>query len=370
MKVVHLGYNHRYNDIRIFEKECVSLAKNDYEVVYITSTKNSPPLGEVVQKGVKIIVIPLSEGNRYIRMIRFLKDVKREILIQNAEVYHIHEIWYLPLISFLKKRGKVIYDSHEDHPRAMFGSYLGERKKSRLLLSKLFEKYENNKIKHIYGVIAATPYIAKRFEKVNKNVITIANYPKLDEFFTLQDVQKRQKNTIFYAGGISEQNGILNIIKAMDSIDGSFILAGNISEDFRKKASKLKGWKKVCEVGYLSREEVIEWYKKCSCGVLLYLPYENCVNALPNKLYEYMAAGMPIVASNFPLWKELIEKEKCGICVNPNSISEIVQGINYVLENSDKAKEMGENGKNKAMEKYGWGGVETKLWNFYKKIKK
>ena len=81
-----------------------------------------------------------------------------------------------------------------------------------------------------------------------------------------------------------------------------------------------------------------------------------------------MAAGLPVIASNFPLWKEIVEKNKCGICVNPLSPREIAAAINWMLQNPTDAAEMGRNGRKAVLEKYNWEAESKKLIKFYEEI--
>ena len=89
---------------------------------------------------------------------------------------------------------------------------------------------------------------------------------------------------------------------------------------------------------------------------------------MPVKMFEYMAAGLPVIASNFPLWESIIKKYNCGICVNPYSTIEIKNAINEIIENPEKAKEMGENGRKIAFDKYNWKNEGKKLVKLYQKF--
>ena len=91
----------------------------------------------------------------------------------------------------------------------------------------------------------------------------------------------------------------------------------------------------------------------------------NHVNALPNKMFEYMSAGLPVIASNFPLWKEIVEGNKCGLTVNPLSPKEIAEAIRYLLAHPEEARKMGENGRKAVLEKYNWDNESRKLMVFY-----
>ncbi len=81
-----------------------------------------------------------------------------------------------------------------------------------------------------------------------------------------------------------------------------------------------------------------------------------------------MASGLPVIGSNFPLWKLIIEDNKCGICVDPTDPKEIANAINYIKNNPEEAKAMGDNGKRLVKEKYNWGAEEKKLLEFYKEL--
>ena len=83
-----------------------------------------------------------------------------------------------------------------------------------------------------------------------------------------------------------------------------------------------------------------------------------------------MAASIPVIASNFPLWKEIVEKNKCGICVNPLNPREIAAAINWVLQNPADAAEMGRNGRKTIEEKYNWETESRKLISFYEQLLK
>jgi len=90
------------------------------------------------------------------------------------------------------------------------------------------------------------------------------------------------------------------------------------------------------------------------------------LNALLNKMFEYMAAGLPVIASNFPLWRDIIEGNGCGIMVDPKSPEEIAKAVEYLIDNPQEAKVMGENGRKAVEEKYSWNPEGEKLLALYK----
>jgi len=107
---------------------------------------------------------------------------------------------------------------------------------------------------------------------------------------------------------------------------------------------------------------------KLRVGLVLFYPEPNQINSQPNKLFEYMSAEIPIVASNFPLWKEIVEGNQCGICVDPLNPEEIARAIEYLITHPDEAQRMGENGRKAVIEKYNWESESKKLIELYRKI--
>jgi len=81
-----------------------------------------------------------------------------------------------------------------------------------------------------------------------------------------------------------------------------------------------------------------------------------------------MVAGLPVVASNFPLWMEIIEGNNCGICVNPLEPKEIAKAVEYLIKHPDKAKEIGKNGRKAVLEKYNWENESKKLLEVYRQL--
>jgi len=159
-----------------------------------------------------------------------------------------------------------------------------------------------------------------------------------------------------------------NILKKEDV---KLILCGSFSpSSYEKEIRNLKGFEKVEYISWVKQEVAYSLMCAADVGIVNFLPVPNYINAMPNKLFEYMLAGLPVIASNFPLWKEIIENNKCGICVDPLSPKEIADAIIYLMEHVDEAKKMGENGRKAVIEKYNWENEGEKLLNLYMEILK
>jgi len=362
-KVCHLTSVHKRNDIRIFIKECKSLSEK-YDVSLIVADGE----GNCVVEGVKIFDVGKPSGRKE-RMMKFGKYIFEKAISLDADLYHFHDPELMPVGIKLKKAGKkVIYDVHEDLPRQLLTKpYLN--KPLLKILSFVVEKYENWAVKKYDFVITATSHIRDRFLKVKKEVQDVNNYPILDE---LKDSNewKLRKNEICYIGGISEIRGIRELIKSLEYVNNVTLhLAGSFDDKkLQNEIMQLEGWKNVKFYGFVERKELKKILKSVKAGMLLFHPVPNHTEALPNKMFEYLSAGIPVIASDFQLWQEILYGNKAGICVNPLDPKEIAEGITKILSNDELARVMGENGEKAVIEKYNWGVEKKKLFKIYEKV--
>lgn len=363
MIVTHITSAHPRYDVRIFLKECSSLAANGHTVNVIVSDGK----GNEQRNKVNIIDAGAKPSNRMARMTATVRSVYSKAISTKADIYHLHDPELLTLVPFLLKRGKVIYDAHEDLPRQILGKHWIP-KQLRFLISFLAEKIENFYARRVSGIITATPFIAKRFKKINPSVENINNFPRLEEFKDIQR-QPSRENIACYIGGISSIRGIFEMVRAMEHVNGKLLLAGTFStQEERQIAQTLPGWGKGVELGFCDRTKVKEILASARVGLVLFHPLQNHLDALPNKLFEYMAAGLPVIASDFPLWKDIVNSAACGMCVDPLDTIQITDAINLFLDNPEKASEMGSAGKRAVEEQYNWKREEKKLLEFFRSI--
>jgi glycosyltransferase involved in cell wall biosynthesis len=94
-------------------------------------------------------------------------------------------------------------------------------------------------------------------------------------------------------------------------------------------------------------------------------PQPNFMDSQPVKLFEYMAAGIPVIASDFPLWRGIIDSVRCGILVDPYDPAAIANAINYLLTHDEEAEEMGRRGRLAVEQRFNWKIEEQKLLGLY-----
>lgn len=374
-RVVHVTSVHRPDDVRIFQKEARSLASvgNDVVVLALDSKRTSGEIQERTVEGVRIISVPLGPvKGRLKRMTLGVYQLYKMAYKLDAAVYHLHDPELLPLGFVLRGWGKrVIYDVHEDLPKQILAKpwipqpLRGVVAKAAFGLEKIAGRWIN-------GFVAATPTIATRFP-ASKTVI-VQNFPMLSELVPQVPVPYKQRpRHVVYVGGISKERGLFQMIEAMERLSSpsqaKLILAGEfVSEALEREARSLPGWKYVEFLGWQSRGGVQDILSKSRIGLVVLHPMPNYWDSLPIKLFEYMAAGIPVVASDFPLWRRIVEDAGCGLLVNPLDPDAIAGAIDYLLSHPEEAEEMGKRGLRAVEQKYNWEREKEKLLAFYERF--
>jgi glycosyltransferase involved in cell wall biosynthesis len=350
-KVCHITTVHPALDIRIFEKECISLVRFGWEVHLLAPNTESR-----VERGVQIHGVDFSSENRWLRMIGRPRRMLKLALEIDADIYHFHDPEFLfQAVQLVKLGKKVIYDVHEDVPRQILGKpYIPTW--IRPFISKSIETLENILARKLSYIITATDTIKARFDKIHPEVRTVFNFPIIEEILEIPPWNARH-DSVVYVGGITAIRGIREIVNAMECLPDNvkLHLAGPISPpEFAEEISALSGWNRVVYHGLLDRKEISELLRTSKIGLVTLYPQVNYLDSMPIKLFEYALAGMPVVASDFPFWKQLVSENGWGINVNPTSPDAIAAAINYLLKNQSVAEEMGANGRAKVVEELNW----------------
>jgi glycosyltransferase involved in cell wall biosynthesis len=360
IRIAHLSTAHGRRELRVHLKECNSLAANGYEVHYVVADGlGSERVGDVQVHDIGCA------GGRFQRML--LRPWRMLIAARklNARLYHFHDPEILLIALFLRRGGvKVVYDSHEDVPRSLLSRYWipGWIRPG---LSVVFEVFENFVASRLSAVIGATPHITTRFARLNSTAVAINNYPLHTE---IEEVVERRgpSRNVCYLGGIGRIRGIEEMVRALEHVDARLILAGPFESTATEQAMRaLPGWTKVDYRGVVSRAMVREIMAESQAGLIFFHPEPNHVDAQPNKMFEYMSAGLPVLASDFPLWRELLVEARAGLVADPMDPKDIARVIGQLLDDSQAAAEMGRRGRDGVMQRYLWTFEEKKLCDLY-----
>ncbi len=363
-KVCHMTSVHQPEDVRIFHKECVSLAKAGFDVFLVER-------GDSYEKdGVHLVGVGEISRNRLRRMTKGASDVYEAALRVDADIYHFHDPELLPYGLKLKQSGKkVIFDSHEDTLESILEkNWLP--KPVRQAAYQWFDKKQRRICRELDAVITVTPHLTEFFRSFAPRVEQITNYPAVGSAYISPAYEN---HAISFAGGIDSQWNHGNIIRAMERLpDCRYYMCGPAGEEYLAGLKALPAWERVEFPGKIPHDTVGTFIAKGSIGMAL-LSY--CRNSdgkngtMGNtKIFEEMMAGLPVICTDFVRWREFVERWHCGICVDPSNVDEIADAIQYLFDHPDEARQMGENGRRAVEEEFNWAHEEKKLLALYEDI--
>ncbi|MCO5168027.1 MAG: glycosyltransferase family 4 protein [Planctomycetes bacterium] len=363
-RVAHVTTVHQRRDVRIFHKECVTLAAAGYDVSLVVGDGLGPETAE----GVRIHDVGRRPSSRLLRMGLQPWRALQAVVAIAPDLVHLHDPELLPVAWHLRRRGHlVIYDAHEDTPRQILTKHWIPRA-CRPAAAWSVEQLEDLVARRLSGVVAATPVIRDRFRSLGCAAIDVKNYPLMHEFpVGAADGWERKERAVCYVGGISRARGVHEMVTAVGSSGARLLLAGSFMDGSAAQARALPGWRKVEELGQLDRPGVVRTLERAMAGLVLFQPAPNHVDALPNKLFEYMAAGLPVIASSFPAWEEIVRGHDCGHCVDPSDPGEIAAAIDRVLADPAEARRLGENGRRAVETAFSWQGEGQLLLRSYRR---
>lgn len=368
--ICHLTSVHPRYDTRIFLKQCRSLAAAGYRVTLVVADGQ----GDEVREGVRIRDVGTTAGGRLARILRTARAVGCEAVRTGATVFHLHDPELMPVGLRLKRLGyTVVFDAHEDFPKQLLSKhYMGRG--GAYVVSSLARVYERYACQRFDAIVTATSYIRDKFLRINPESLDINNYPMVQEFVPPDgngDFSDIDSSTVCYVGGVGTIRGIIEMVKAIElTAKGTRLaVAGPFSEQqVFDQVRLLPGWENVEYRGVLDRTGVRDMLHTSIAGIVTLHPTINYIDALPVKMFEYMSAGIPVIASHFPLWREIVEGSHCGICVDPQNPREIAAAIDYLVSHPDDAQRMGANGRRAVEERYNWNVEEKKLLALYDKL--
>lgn len=364
--MAHLTSVHYPFDSRIFHKECRSLAAAGYTVTLV-----APHVREETVDGVHMV--PVTKARRRPeRFWRVGREVLRAALALDADVYHFHDPELIPVGLLLKLRGKrVIYDVHEDLPRDVLDK-AWIHPQVRRLAAVTVSLVEAVAARCLDAVICTTPSILRRFP--SRKSVMVRNFPILGELASRAAVDYRERPFgAVYVGGITPSRGAREMVRAVASVpEGrkvTLVLAGEIEPDELAQELRMEpGWRRVQALGWLDRAGVARVLSEARVGLVALHPTPGYRNAYPIKLFEYMAVGLPVIASDFPLWRGIVEGAGCGLLVDPLDSTALAQAIEWLFAHPDEAEAMGRRGREAVRTTYQWDAEATALLGVYAKI--
>lgn len=368
-RIVHLTSAHSARDNRILNRECRYLAAQGYNVTLI-----APHGYDETIENVQIRAVRPAVGRRQ-RISLVVPAVYRRAVKEDADLYHFHDPELIPLALLLRHRHKqVIYDVHEDYPSTLrYSSWLPHRVRGSAAWC--FTQFERYASREFSALIGANSEITRRISGFNPRTITIGNYPSFQDYPFIPgfDDARYAAGVLVSFGGISARTCTRAIVEALGLIPtpmkANMLLGGAVwSEPLFAAVTRVPGWGRVTYAKELPVRLMLERLLTASVAFVLFSPEPNHFGVGSNRFFEALAAGLPVITSNFPNWKELVNGTGCGIAVSPTDPRAIADAVVYLLAHPAEAAEMGRRGHELAMRRFNWELESGKLDRLYKQL--
>lgn len=370
-KIFMFSSVHFWQDTRIFFKEAKSLSNNGWDVSFFAVGQNEG-YEQIEDHNLTICLLPRNKSKFRFHQWFFLY---KKALESDAKYYHFHDPELL-LVSWLIKKKKpdviTIYDMHENFPKQI-------RTKSwipkllRLPLSIFIKSTEKIFLNSCDQIIFAETSYKEDYQGLAVNTIDILNYPLHVEDDSSE--KTTMMPTLIYVGDITEDRNIFGMIEVIHRVVNKFgcmcclKLIGPIEAKLKRKVDQLINDYQLSHLvhwyGRIPYDEIWPHYYQADIGLCLLHPIPNYQNSLATKLFEYMAARLPIVASNFPDWEELVHESNCGITIDPLDHNQTAVEIVRLLNNPELLKRHGNSGRKAFEKQFNWSSEEKKLLSIY-----
>jgi glycosyltransferase involved in cell wall biosynthesis len=360
MKVCMLSSVHSADDIRIVEKEARSLSRLGHAVTVVARPPGPRDPGDIEYK-----MLDVPNVSRWIRPWVNGRAAVALARSTRPDVVHFHDPELIPFALALKSQGcAVIYDVHEDVPADVY-SKTWIPSLLRPIVARGAEMAERTTARRFDAVVAATPTIADRFLRYGAHVSVVRNSVRLDEFVE-PTLETRRLRQAVYIGRTSFDRGLAEMVEACAAVQLPLVLAGGIGTEETNWLKKISS--DVRYMGKLGRSEIAGLLNASMIGLSLLLPEPNYLYALPTKLFEYMAAGLPVITSDLPRSKEIVEAAGCGFSVSLDNPKALAEKLSMLVSNPGYAIELGLAGRAAVSRDFNWEHDAQVLGELYRDI--
>ncbi len=369
-RVCHISSVHNGVEIRIVRKQLATLARAGFDA-HLVIPATPAEVQEMSAMGITTHALQPTPGSGEIsRMFKLGYEAMSRARQCMADLYHFHDPELIPYALWLKARGHhVIMDVHEDlagvvmHKQWIHPSI----RKPVSLISRAVEIFGARRFD---AVVAAVPYLGEIFKASARRTVVVGNFPFLDELAQGSDAlpwQQRQK--VAYVGSVSRIRGIFELVEALPRLNLKLQLAGKFMHPREyEEIQRVDGWSLVENHGWVGRGQIREILATSFAGLCTLYPTSSHLIAEPIKMFEYMAAGIPVVSSNIPYYQQIVQQADCGICVDPQDPVAIAAAIQYLRDHPAEAERMGSNGRKAVLSRYNWDQEGEKLVALYRAV--
>lgn len=370
IRIVKIAPRHPLLDSRIFFSEALSLQDGGYDVSIICNHRENS-----VVSGVNVIGLHV-EQPIYRRLIQILHSCASH----QANVYDLQDPLLLPFASYLKRKSKakVVYDVREFYPDQVKMS-LKIWPFLRPLAGKVFEIIETMAVKHfVDGIIGVDPATVNRFSCLNKPSMVAYNFPPLSLFQNAVQADLTGIRKFVYHGSISTQRGYIDLLDAfaelrnLVDIQLTFIVANwsihRYVKDLHSQILRRQLNGRVHVINHIPYECLPAILGEYHVGLVPLHDIPMYRKNISMKIFEYMAAGMPIIGSNLPTIRPFVLDNGAGLVFQAGNSHDLAQKIYSLVTNPGRAHQMGRNGRLAYETKYNWEAQKNEFLAFYKDL--
>jgi glycosyltransferase involved in cell wall biosynthesis len=352
-------------------KECRSLAQAGNEVFLVAQHTRSEVWNEV-----NIIGLQRRQKGRLSRALFFTWRVFFTALHTKSEVFHFHDPELIPFGLILRLFGKkVIFDVHENIGRQIkVKEYLPFRN----LVARLYGLVDWISAKAFFLILAENSY-KSIYDAYTDKMETVLNMPDVKFLSEYKRTDRMVTDSIdlFYVGGITFERGIETIVNALIELKSRGIVAnfhcvGPYEESVMGRVKSIHHYNEVQNCIHFYGPErldiALQRSENCQVGLSILMPIENYLESYSTKIFEYMAIGLPVITSNFPLYQDVVERYECGFCVDPTNSTELAERIAELANSNEQILKFSTNGIRAAESKFNWDREEEKLLAVYQTL--
>lgn len=366
MRVVHVTSVHPATDTRILYKECATLAAAGHDVHLVAPGVAG---NEEQREGVRIHYI----GRGASRLHRMTATGARAIskgLSLSPDVLHLHDPELLIHAWRARRRcRRVIFDMHEDLPKSLRTKHwiAGPLRGA---VSKLAAGGERMLLSGLEVVFAEDSYRASR--PWVRRSITLHNMPIVS---TLTGIEPHPTlpPSLGYIGSVTPARGLFTTLEVLSELRARGVAVahdcvGAIDGELKSEADRLVarlGLRDVRFHGYQPAEAGYRIIAGTTIGLAVLHPEPNYLESYPTKMFEYMAMGIPVVVSDFPLYRQIIDETGAGVAVDPLDVKAIADAVEMLLADEAKRAQMGRNGQAAVSRAYSWEREAERLLRMY-----
>lgn len=365
--VVHVTTAHTASDVRIYERECKSLADTGlFEVVL--AAPGTMPVGSTGVRHVPMSEIPSS---KLARVSSGWWKAHRAVAGIDGDLFHFHDPELLPLASWMHAKGHtVVWDAHEDYVGRFSPSPLvnGLRRRVPRAINRAgFSALTRFADKGSSGVVAATAGIAARYR--NPQTVVVGNEVRLQGF---DGVQPSFTNTsVLFTGSPSPGHLFREVVDAVASVPGlDMVVARDKLDPQQSHLAEAKLGDRFKFVGFLNRQALAEQISKSIVGMATYAPNPAYMDPTisPTKLFEFAAAGLPVVGSPVPAVASLIKNSGAGITATGFTSEDLASALRSIVSNEEAWNVASQRGKYWTREEDRWSTSERELIDLYRNL--